>query len=277
MIEASIDIFNHKVFGPEERIVPALQFEVWLSAKNIPNISNVILHLTSMELNLNVQSVAVSRPTIQNEDFSRQVRITEEISFPKYLLQLIEYKRIDDLPLALNIDGLVSYYRGGNQVPIFDKFRIYHNFKQSQKEWIGILEKLGFKESWVIEMARPKIEGFDVVKEHLQKASEAIDRRDFEKAISDCRVAWESLNPLISSTWEKLASEIDLGSPGEPDYPKKSERIKKLRENVLQWSQIGVHREAYRVSPEDAFLCYRTTVALVSFLSSLSTKSSSKE
>jgi len=136
---------------------------------------------------------------------------------------------------------------------------------------------MGFKEAWIIEMARPKIEGFDVVKEHLQKASEAIDWRDFEKAISDCRVAWESLNPLINSSWEKLANEIDLGSQGEPGYPTKSERIKKLRENVLQWSQIGVHREAYRVSPEDAFLCYRTTVELVSFLSSLSTKFMSED
>jgi hypothetical protein len=76
--------------------------------------------------------------------------------------------------------------------------------------------------------------------------------------------------------WENLAEEIDCGSPGETKYPKKSERIKKLRDAVLLWSQIGVHREAYRVIPEDAFLCYRTTIALASFLSSLSVKSKTK-
>lgn len=276
MVEISIDSVQHQVLGPDQRITPTLKFEIWLSNKTRGNISNFKLLLTSVELWVFGQSIGVSRPAIQNENFSGQVRIEEEIPFPKYLLQSIEQKRIDDLPLELSIRGLVSYTQDNNTVLLFDKFMRNYNFKQSQKEWTGILEKMGFKEAWIIEMSRPKIEGFGVVKEHLQKASEAIDRRDFEKAISDCRVAWESLNPLISSSWEKLASEIDLGSQGETGYPTKSERIKKLRDTVLQWSQIGVHREAYRVSPEDAFLCYRTTVALASFLSSLLAKSMSK-
>ncbi len=274
MIQMNIDTVRYNVISSEQRIIPTLQFEVWLSMKEKGN-NNVKLILTSTELSLYGQSIGVSGPKIQNTDFLGQVRIDEKIAFPKYILQLIEQKRTDDLPLELSIEGLVSYNSSSN-VPIFDNFRANYNFKQSQKEWTGILEKMGFKETWIIEMARPKIEGFDIVKEHLQKASEAIDRRDYEKAISDCRVAWESLNPLISSSWEKLGNEIDLGSQGEESYPKKSDRIKKLREAVLLWSQIGVHREAYRVFPEDAFLCYRMTIALASFLSSLSAKSTVK-
>ncbi len=274
MLEVNIDQLSHKVFGPDQKIVPTLEFEAWLSFRK-SNINNIKIHLTSMELSLFGQSIGVSKSTIRDELVSSQVRITEEISFPKHLIQSIEQKRIDDLPISLTIEGLVSY-NPGNNTPILDRFRISREYKQSQKEWTAILEKMGFKETWIIEMARPKIEGFDIVKEHLQKASEAIDRRDYEKAISDCRVAWDSLNPLIISSWEKLANEIDLGSQNEENYPKKSDRIKKLREAVLLWSQIGVHREAYRVFPEDAFLCYRMTIALASFLSSLSSKSTVK-
>jgi hypothetical protein len=277
MVEISIEIVQHEVLGHDQRITPTLKFQIWLGNKTRGNFSNLKLLLTSVELKVFGQSISVSSPSIRNENFSGQVMIVEEIPFPKYLLQSIEQKRTDDLPLRLSIGGLVSYTQDNNPTTIFDKFTSDYNFKQSQKEWTTILEKMGFKEAWIIEITRPKIEGFDVVKEHLQKASEAIDRRDFEKAISDCRVAWDSLSPLISSSWEKIANEIDLGSPGEPDYPKKSERIKKLREATLLWSQIGVHREAYRVTPEDAFLCYHTTVTLVSFLSSLLAKSMSKE
>lgn len=273
MFEVNIDNLSHKVFGPDLRIVPTLQFEAWLNFKR-SNVKNIKLHLTSMELSIFGQSIGVSKSTIRDELVSSQVKITEEISFPKYLIQSIEQKRIDDLPISLTMEGLVSYLE--NNISIMDTFRVSREYKQSQKEWTGILEKMGYKETWIIEMQRPKMEGFDIVKEHLQKASEAIDRRDYEKSISDCRVAWESLNPLIDSLWEKLAEEIDCGSPGEAKFAKKSERIKKLRDAVLLWSQIGVHREAYRVVPEDAFLCYRTTIALASFLSSLSTKSASK-
>ncbi len=275
MLEVNIDHLSHNVFGHDQRIVPTLQFEAWLSFRKSNN-KNIKIHLTSMELSLFGQSFGVSKSTIRDELVSSQVNIKEEIFFPKYLIQLIEQKRIDDLPLSLTIEGLVSY-NPENNITILDNFRISREYKQSQKEWIGILEKMGYKETWIIEMPRPKIEGFDIVKEHLQKASEAIDRRDYEKAISDCRVAWESLNPLIDSLWENLAEEIDCGSPGETKYPRKSERIKKLRDAVLLWSQIGVHREAYRVIPEDAFLCYRTTIALASFLSSLSVKSKTKK
>ncbi len=87
MITVNIDNLSHNVVGIDQRIVPALQFEAWLSFRK-DNVNNLKIHLTSLELNLFGQSIGVSNPTIRDELVSSQVNIKEEISFPKYLIQI---------------------------------------------------------------------------------------------------------------------------------------------------------------------------------------------
>lgn len=202
--------------------------------------------------------------------------------FPRDVITAIESKRVDDVILNLDIWTVfyIQYPIPAPQSPL--PFALLSpgtkQIKYSQKEWSGILIKLGYSESWVLEISRPRIEGFPTVVEHLQKAYDDLLARNYEGCMANTRVAWNSLEPLLKHNWSHIAQQVDKESPGEPGRRAKSERIEELVDKARQWANVGVHREAYCVFPEDATLSYYITVSLMSYLSRwLRTAPSSEE
>jgi hypothetical protein len=62
---------------------------------------------------------------------------------------------------------------------------------------------------------------------------------------------------------------IDEGSDGQTGHDPKSKRVKDIRDKIHNLANTGIHREAYKVQPDDAILCYYLTVSMVSYLSKL--------
>jgi hypothetical protein len=137
---------------------------------------------------------------------------------------------------------------------------------RSQKQWLELLRGLEYSERWIFEVDRPHIVGFESVAQHVQKAFDSIQARDYEGAVHNCRVAWDAVAPLLDGFEKDLTIEIDRNSPGEQGFPRKSQRIGNLRKDVLSWSQIGAHKESYIVTAEDALLCCRLTLSMFAYL-----------
>jgi len=218
--------------------------------------------------------VTQSPPYFPSEEFGKgrgQTELEVYLPMPRHVLIGIESRRKDDIQFSLHLGGIVSYV-GSDKVTHFEKLTCYHEWYCSQKQWSDILRKLGYRDYWIAEIDRPQIEGWEVVKEHLEKAAAALESKDFEKTMSECRVAWNSLDPLMNSLIDELKAKIDEGSAGEEGHPSKSSRILSLRESVRNWSHIGIHRESYKVLPEDAILCYRETVSLVAYISRIASQ-----
>ena len=136
-----------------------------------------------------------------------------------------------------------------------------------QNEWIAALEKMGYRSGWILEVDRPKVEGWDQVVSLLERAAERITSRDPEGAIVKCRAAWERLTPLVDAEVADIDLDVDRGSTPEEGEPKKSQRILALRKSALKWAHTGAHPENYAASMEDALLAYRLTASLVAYLS----------
>lgn len=113
------------------------------------------------------------------------------------------------------------------------------------------------------------MKGMDVVTEHLQKASDNLSARDYENCMANTRIAWDAFKPLLDSKWDNIQALIDEDSPGEPSHDPKSKRVKEIRDKIHYLANVGIHREAYKILPDDAILCYYLTVSMVSYLSKI--------
>lgn len=136
-----------------------------------------------------------------------------------------------------------------------------------ENEWLAALEKMGYQGGWVVEVERPKVEGWSRPVEFLDKAWDRIQARDAEGAMAQCRAAWESIVPLLEAAAEGISTETDRGSLVEAGEPKKSDRVLTLRKAALKWAHTGAHPANYAASMDDALLAYRLTASLISFLS----------
>jgi hypothetical protein len=224
-----------------------------------------------VKLILNGDCIAASEPLLSTRNFSSHVDFEADVPFPRDVIDTIEATRVDDLPLTLVVDVLCSYSdtaRENNRTAFFQS-NLYYNLKHSQKEWAEKLKEMGYSESWIFEIVRPTLEGMDVVAGHLQKASDNLAARDYEGCMANTRIAWDAFKPLLDSKWDEIKALIDEGSPGEPSHDPKSTRIKDIRVKIHNLANTGIHREAYKVQPDDAILCYYLTVSMVSYLSKL--------
>jgi len=224
------------------------------------------------ELNpLGLQPPLTSSPFFTNRELSESSGpedVTLVFPMSRETLAAIERLRVDDVPMTLQLRGHGSTTRQ-SQPPRTESIGGSVDLKRSQREWRDLLKAMGYGESWIIELARPCLEGFDEVQSHLEKASEAIQGHDYEGAVHNCRVAWDATSNLLDAIEAKIAAEIDRGSKGETGEPLKSERIKNLRAAVKKLCQIGAHKEAYVVGYEDALLCFRQTLSLMAYLSKI--------
>ena len=263
-----IDIIQHTE-EIENEIIPIIKFKIYIRNTNLsPYESNVHLLVITPKLTLNGRYVTNSDSIIVGEPFGEDVHRELEIEFPfpRNTIDAIESQRIDDLPLNLSLQLLLSYQDDDSNIH-YVKTYANLNLKYSQKEWTEILQKMGYTESWIFEITRAKIEGLDTVVEHLQKAADCHYTRDYDNCMANTRIAWDAFKPLLDSKWKKIAIMIDEGSEGQNTHDPKSQRIKEIKDKIHYLSHVGIHREGYKVFPEDAMLCYYLTVSMISYLS----------
>ena len=245
-------------------IIPSLKYMIQLTKNEHKELDINLLFATS-ELTIQGNKITNSEPTIIGEEIINYKDFTTEFQLPRNTIQAIEKNRIDDLSLMLNINVLYSY-QAENLNPIRNEI-IAEELKYSQKEWSNILHQMGYFEYWIMEIAKPQIEGLDVVIEHLKKAADSIDSKDYENCMTNSRIAWDALKPLLESKKEHIQKQIDEGSTGQSGRDEKSKRVENIKKAIHQFSHVGVHREDYRVFPQDAILCYQLTVSMMAYLS----------
>ena len=253
----------------KNEIVPIIKFKIYIKNTNISSYeNNVHLLVATPKLTLNGRYVTSSDSIIVGEPLGKdeQKELEIEFPFPRNTIDAIESQRIDDLPLNLSLQLLLSYQNVDSNIH-YEKTYANHDLKYSQREWTEILQKMGYTESWIFEITRAKIEGLDTVVEHLRKAADCHYTRDYDNCMANTRIAWDAFKPLLNSKWDKIALMIDKGSEGQSTHDSKSKRIKEIKDKIHYLSNIGIHREGYKVFPEDAMLCYYLTVSMISYLS----------
>ena len=194
-------------------------------------------------------------------------QMSVEFQFPRWIIEAIESVRVDDIEFSLSLDLLYSYKDQSSNTFAINNKQTVKQIQYSQRKWLNILREMNYSESWLIEVQRPNIEGMDTVVEHLRKAADCISTRDYDNCMASTRIAWDSFKPLLESKWESIARLIDEGSLGQEGRESKSKRVRNLKNKVHKFSHVGIHREAYKVFPEDALLSYHLTVSMISYLS----------
>ncbi len=194
-----------------------------------------------------------------------------EITFimTREILRSIEKSRItnDDLIFTLKGDILYAEQITQNTFQSFKKESVMCEVRYSPREWLDVLRSIGYQESWILELKRPDIEGLDIVKKHLDDAYNRLLNNDPKGSMDALRDAWKSFNPLLISKWQDIATLIDEGSGEEPERPSKSKRVESMKNDIVNFTNLGPHGEIYQVFPEDAYLGYYQTVSMISYLS----------
>ncbi|MHB1261741.1 MAG: hypothetical protein ACYC2H_08495 [Thermoplasmatota archaeon] len=140
----------------------------------------------------------------------------------------------------------------------------------SQKEWASIASAWRYDDFAVIELPRPSLPAladFARVSQRVEQAAVHLRDGQDEEAVADCRHAWEALDRLLpkgSPLAAQVAATLDHGSPGTPDKPTKSDRIKQLRGVAENLFHIG-HHEGYHVSHDDARFCVHLMTAIAAY------------
>lgn len=200
---------------------------------------------------------------------------TLEIKVPlcERALSFTEEKRIDDIHLLIHIN--FAYRELISQSPKQNNLlsavgSLSFPIDYSERKWIKLLSDLGYSDKWIIELDRPKLEGFHEVLEHLEKAKDALyNKKEPEDVIRDLRAARDSFKIYYDAKKAEINEMIDKGSKGEGGQDPKSERIEKLFKSLSNFYNIGPHNDKYKVTYQDALLAYRSFVSLLSYLFSI--------
>jgi hypothetical protein len=139
--------------------------------------------------------------------------------------------------------------------------------KVSERDWLGILDQLGYYGGWVVEVPRPTIEGMEDVVKFLDSAWIKFQAHDPPGAVADLRKAWDRADPIIDAFAADRDRSIDGLSRGEANQPSKSLRIAGVRQTIDKFTQIGPHSDVYEVTSDDALLAYRLTASMIAYLS----------
>jgi hypothetical protein len=192
----------------------------------------------------------------------RQAKFVVELD--RESLRRIEAHRVHDVSLVFTLR-----LKGITGAPDIQPFFIDGQgiTELSETKWLKMLDSLQYKSSWIIEMERPHIEGWDTVKSHLEKAANDLATRDADGVMNHCRATWKAVEPLLESQSSAIATLIDQGSKGEPNEPSKSKRVEAIQRAVTKLTHVGPHSEHYVTTMEDATLAYQLTVSTLSYLS----------
>jgi len=266
---------NLNSYTSQKFILPCLKFEIGINSKYSGDELDAHLLVLIIKLMLKGEVLTQAEPILRNEPIGRgynSYQVTMNLN--RDTIRSIEEFRHDDLELYLTFDFLYSYSTKTDPSKLnFDNRSEVYNHKLSQKDWTQILQKMGYQESWIIEIPRPNIEGLPKVFEHLEKSQTCLQTHSYEECMTNLRIAWNTFYDILKSRREEIAKQIDYGSDKEEKQDPKSKRIEDIKDKIVYFSQVGIHRESYRVFPEDAFLNYYQTVAMISYLSKMLSKS----
>ncbi|MGC8593888.1 MAG: hypothetical protein ACP5LF_06355 [Nitrososphaeria archaeon] len=265
--------------------------------------ATVPLSLSKAIYDINIGSAVLKvfyngKPILQSfvELFNKQLNLGNNYVFkiivPIQALQFIEAQRQDDVMLEFQIVGTLIYQQNIPQTKALKQFSLSFNQTYSQKNWLNLLRETGYSDKWIIEIDRPKIEGFYEVTEFIEKAGNGLlENASPDSIISDLRSAWDKLDPYLKKYDQLIKEEINKRSQKEENEPQKDERINEimkytnsllediqnLKKRIDKLTQIGPHKEIYSVTREDALLAYRLTVSLISYYSKIIKEVSQKE
>ena len=194
------------------------------------------------------------------------------VHIPAEAISFIESRRVDDVQFTIRfVYSYKEVYFDGKEIVIDEEDSLFNfSYEFSEKKWLNFISNVGYDEMWLIELSKPKIEGFHEVTEHIQKAYEALyNKKEPEDVIRDLRAARDSFKTFYEAKKEKILEIIDRGSSGEPGKDKKSERIDKIFVDIGNLLNIGPHNDKYKVSYADALLAYREFISVIAYLSSI--------
>jgi hypothetical protein len=271
-MEFKINLINH---SSQKVILPCLKFEIGVNSRFSGDEIDAHLLVLIIKLILKGDVLTQAEPILRNDPIGRgynSYQVTMNLN--RDTIRAIEEVRGDDLELYLTFDLLYSYSTKTDPSKLsFQSHSEFYTHKLSQKDWSQILQKMGYQESWIIEIPRPNIEGLPKVFEHLEKSQTCLQTHAYEECMTNLRTAWNTFKDIFQLRWEEISKQIDCGSVVEEKHDTKSKRIKDIKDKIEYFSQVGTHRESYRVFPEDAFLNYYQTVAMISYLSKMLLKS----
>lgn len=236
------------------------------------------LEIMPLSVVVDYQGVPIASGLPQNAQYIQpQSAFPIEIKayFSEHALAFVEESRNDDIQLMVHFN--FAYRELVSQINDSDNLlrpslhgSVSFSLSYSEKNWIDILSDLGYSDKWVVELDRPKIEGFHEVIVHLDKASDALyNKKEPEDVLRDLRAARDALLPYIQLNKDNMDELIDLGSPGESGNKKKSQRINDLVSDMGNFLNIGPHNDKYKVTYADALLAYRGFISILSYLSSI--------
>ena len=206
----------------------------------------------------------VNGPVVGTSQYSSDTGILMDVrvAMHRYLIEEIESRRKDDIAGSVDIRGLIG--RVG-QVP--DQVGCNTAIKFSEKEWIEVLGKSGYRAGWTAYIERGEVEGWTEVASHVTKAHDRLLSRDPSGVLVECRAAIRAAEKVVNPDWRDISTQIDRGSTPESSFKLKSERVEKLREWILNMADTGGHSENYNATSEDADFVYGLTVDLLAYLS----------
>lgn len=244
----------------------------FIDAQNKQYNTNIEVIPDSIEFTFN--NVPLARGFTTNHTFIRVTGTGFQIPviLPIEALSFIESKRTDDVTLRGNLS--ISCKEEANvSNGIWKDYSMadfIFNLEFSAKKWTTLLSDMGFDEKWIIELDRPKLEGYNEIMVHINKAQDALyNKKEPEDVLRDLRAARDSFMVYYKNNKDKMNELIDLGSPGEETKKKKSERIENLYKAIGEILNIGPHNDKYKVTYRDALLAYRAFVSILSYFSGI--------
>lgn len=223
-------------------------------------------------VSLNFKGIPLTRGVADDHNYTdipgREFKIS--LILPIEAINFVERNRNDDITFEVNLS--VAYREDGtlnNQIWQQDgtadfKFPLEY----SAKKWNTLLSQMGYNEKWMIELDRPKLEGYKEVMEHINKAQDALyNKKEPEDVLRDLRAARDSFKTFYETNKEEINRIIDKGSIGEEKQKSKSQRVSELFDKIAYFLNIGPHNDKYEVTYLDAQFAFREFVSILSYLS----------
>lgn len=237
--------------------------------------TNIEVVIDSVELTFDNVPLARGFSTYHTFTIVSGTSLQIPVILPIKAVSFIESKRTDDVTLRGNLSITCKEEIAFNDASWkeYSKADLPFNLEFSAKKWTTFLSEMGYNEKWIIELDRPKLEGYNEIMEHIRKAQDALyNKREPEDVLRDLRAARDSFKVFYESRRGKIEEQIDKGSLGEEDQKSKSERVKEMYEKISNFLNLGPHNDKYEVTYLDAQLAFREFISILAYISSVLSK-----
>jgi hypothetical protein len=269
MVNLEIRTGEIKGFGESDHLTPEINMKLYLQLSEREPYEKCKLLFYTMEIRAPWGIISKTNPIPCEEEMNqRQIDSSHSFQVPRYILASIEAKRKDDMELSIDLQGLALVKRP--QTPeSYEKVHGHYLWQLSHAKWSALLKQLEYREYWIIEIERPKFEGFDKIKEYLDDAQTKLEAHSYQEAVVACRDVFLSIEPIFNQNVEKIKAIIDEGCKGEEGHKNKSSCILALKNALDETLKKSAHRECYIFPPRESIMCYRMTVSFVAYLSEI--------